>query len=101
MLHEILNWCENFIRERKELVILEIILVAIMLPVAVCVTPHPVPDHIAFISVQPVGGSTMRTKELKPCPWCGSEVKLRFDGVGNVGKWVSPIALLPNQMPKV
>lgn len=51
MLHEILNWCEGFIRERKELVILEIILVAIMLPIAICVTPHPVLDRIAFIIV--------------------------------------------------
>lgn len=51
MLYEIINWCANLIRERKELVILEIILVAIMLPIAVCVTPHPALVDIAFIVV--------------------------------------------------
>lgn len=38
--------------------------------------------------------------KLKPCPWCGSEVKLRFDGVGNVGNGLPMTLCFQIRCPK-
>ena len=66
MLHKILNWCETFIRERKELVIFEVCLVALMLPLAVCITPHRVLDDCVFHRCGHRGNVAGYRQDLQP-----------------------------------